>query len=277
MIRLGRVKGFATSFGPLRALATPWLVTLGLWVGLLIATPISMWMGGDRLFPLMATLGVLAQAVATVWALADIWPPGRVIKAVAIVLIGTWLVEWLGSSTGFPFGDYAYTEALQPQLAQVPALIPVAWLMMLAPAWAVAEAILVNQRERLGQWYALLHALLTGLVFTAWDLYLDPQMVARGLWVWDNKAGSGYFGIPWVNFLGWWLSAALLSLIVRPTLTLRSRLLIIYTLTWAFQAVGLGLFWGQPGPALVGLVGMGVFVIWAWSKELKPWTSSPGL
>jgi putative membrane protein len=151
-----------------------------------------------------------------------------------------------------------------------------AWLMMLAPAWAVAEAILVSRRGRLGNQYTLLHALLTGLVFTTWDLYLDPQMVARGLWIWDNRAGGGYFGIPWVNFLGWWLSAAWLSLIVRPTLVARPRLMIIYTLTWAFQAVGLGFFWGQPGPALAGFVGMGVFVIWAWSKELKTWKLSPG-
>lgn len=276
MIRMGRLKGFAMSFSQLGSLATAWVAALGLWVALLIATPISLWMGGDSLFPLMATLGVLAQAMATLLALADIWPLGRIIKAIAIILIGAWLVEWLGATTGFPFGDYAYTDVLQPQLAQVPLLIPVAWLMMLAPAWAVAEAILVSRRGRLGGQYALLHALLTGLVFTTWDLYLDPQMVARGLWVWDNSVGGDYFGIPWLNFLGWWLSAVLLTLIVRPTLVLRSRLMIIYTLTWAFQAVGLGLFWGQPGPALVGLVGMGGFVAWAWSKELKAWTSSSG-
>jgi hypothetical protein len=45
--------------------------------------------------------------------------------------------------------------------------------------------------------------------------------------------------------------------------------MLIYTLTWVFQAIGLGLFWGQPGPALLGFLSMGILVIWAWRKELS--------
>jgi putative membrane protein len=96
-------------------------------------------------------------------------------------------------------------------------------------------------------------------------------MVARGLWIWNE--GGGYFGIPWVNFAGWWLSAASLTLIVRPDSLPRRPLLVIYTLTWLFQALGLGLFWGQPGPALIGLLVMGAFTYLAWKAERHPWTS----
>ncbi len=246
-----------------------WIASLILWVVLLIATPISMWIAGDGLFALMATMGVLAQAGATLAGLIGSWAVWRVIRTAALVLIGTWGVEALGLVTGFPFGSYAYTHVLQPRLAGVPALIPLAWFMMLAPAWAVAEAILVGWRQRLGSRYVPLHAIFAGLAFTAWDLYLDPQMVARGLWAWDSP--GGYFGIPWVNFLGWWFTASLLTLIVRPTHLRRPHLMVVYTLTWAFQAIGLGVFWEQPGPALVGLVSMGIFVTWAWSKEFKSW------
>jgi putative membrane protein len=140
--------------------------------------------------------------------------------------------------------------------------------MMLAPAWAVSDAILGRRRDRQSIGHTSLHAALAGLAFTAWDLYLDPQMVARGLWAWEVP--GGYFGIPWVNFLGWWLSATLLTLISRPLQLPRRPLLVIYSLTWAFQAIGLGLFWGQPGPALAGLMGMGAFVVWAWYQEAKP-------
>jgi putative membrane protein len=234
-----------------------------------------MWIAGEDLFPLMATLGVLAQAGVTLMALIGGWRLARTTRAVAIVLIGAWGVERLGSATGFPFGRYAYTQALQPQLAGVPVLIPLAWLMMLPPAWAAAEVILAGWQERLGMGYALVHAALAGLAFTAWDLYLDPQMVARGLWVWDNGHG-GYFGIPWSNLIGWWLSATLLTLVVRPSQLPHPPLLLIYSLTWAFQAIGLGIFWRQPGPALVGLAGMGMCVLWAWSQELRACKSSSG-
>ena len=257
----------ALNHKPMGRLTAVWILSLALWVTLLIATPIGLWLAGDGVFPLMATFGVLAQAAVTLLALAGGWPVGRVLVALVVVSGGAWAVEALGSTTGFPFGAYDYTGALQPQLAGVPLVIPLAWFMMLVPAWAVAEAILARHRESMGRWYALLHAVLAGAAFTAWDLYLDPQMVANGLWVWDDP--GGYFGIPWMNFLGWWLAASSITLLIRPRYLPRARLLIIYTLTWAFQAVGLGLFWGQPGPALVGFLSMGVLVVWAWRKELS--------
>jgi putative membrane protein len=184
-----------------------------------------------------------------------------------IVTSLTWLVEWVGSTTGIPFGHYHYTRVLQPQVAGVPLLIPLAWWMMLGPAWAVASAILAPLRRSAGWWYSPLAALLSGAVFTAWDFYLDPQMVDRGLWSWDVP--GGYFGIPWVNFLGWWLTASVISLLVQPrppaddtqlSTVSRTALLIIYTLTWLFQAVGLG---------LVGFLLMGSFATAAWFQELR--------
>jgi hypothetical protein len=42
-------------------LALVWLGSLLLWLGFLIATPIAVWVLGEEVFPLMATLGVLAQ------------------------------------------------------------------------------------------------------------------------------------------------------------------------------------------------------------------------
>ncbi|MBL8055303.1 MAG: carotenoid biosynthesis protein, partial [Anaerolineales bacterium] len=152
---------------------------------------------------------------------------------------------------------YRYTDLLQPQVLGVPALIPLAWLMMLPPAWAVAAA-LVRPRERAP------FALVAALAFTAWDLYLDPQMVARGLWVWAEP--GGYFGIPWVNFLGWLVTAFVITFVCGPADLPARPLAVIYTLTWLLQAVGLGFFWGQPGPALAGFLGMGVFVVLFWRQ-----------
>ncbi len=251
-----------------------WLGSLLLWLGVLIATPIALWVYGAGAFPLLASLGVLAQLVATLLGLALGWPARRIIATLAGVMAFAWLVEAVGQATGLPFGAYAYTPALQPQLGGVPLLIPLAWMMMLAPAWAVTESILHPLRSRLGRGYWPAFAALAGLAFTAWDLYLDPQMVARGLWAWENP--KGYFGIPWSNYLGWWVSAALVTGLVRPGGMPRFPLFVIYALTWVFQAVGLGIFWGQSGPALAGFAGMGVFALLAWRAEGKAWMSSFG-
>ena len=253
-------------------LSVVWYASLALWIALLIATPISIWLVGEDKFPLMAVLGVMAQGAATLFALISGWPTGRVLGAAATVLVGAWGVETLGSATSFPFGAYDYTDSLQPQLAGVPLVIPLAWFMMLVPAWAVAEAILARPQERLGRWYAPLHAAVAGAAFTVWDLYLDPQMVARELWIWDNP--QGYFGVPWINFVGWWLAGSLLTLLIRPKGLPHRRLLVVYTLTWVVQAIGLGIVWGQPGPAVVGFLGMGLFVGWSWREELSSVESS---
>lgn len=232
------------------------------WLLMLTATPIAIWIEGDQTFPFMATLGVLAQAAATLLALSQRWSSGQIGQLMLILVPLTWLAEYIGSTTGFPFGDYFYTDRLQPQLLHVPVLIPFAWLMMLPPAWAITTLILQNSRFAHNR---LVFAALAGGVFTAWDLYLDPQMVEKGLWTWENP--SGYFGIPLINFFGWWLVSGLLTGIIFPRNLPLVPLTSIYALTWLFQAVGLGVFWGQPAPALCGFLAMGFFIGLAWKHS----------
>lgn len=244
-----------------------WLLTLFLWTGTLIATPISLWVSSLRVFPALATLGVLSQLLASLLALSWSWSIKRIALVFITVITFTWGLEAVGSRTGIPFGHYQYTSSLQPQLYGVPFLIPLAWMMMLPPAWAISEAILATRLKQNQNGYWFIFSLLSGAVFTAWDFYLDPQMVLHGLWFWENP--NGYFGIPWLNFFGWWLSASLLTLLIRPRVSIRPPLMLIYTLTWAFQAVGLAVFWGQPGPALGGFLGMGFFTLWSWQAEVR--------
>jgi uncharacterized membrane protein len=248
---------------PAGRLAT-WLALMAGWALVLIATPIGLWTVEAGIFPFLASLGVLAQLGATISALSLEWSSRRILATAAVVFAITWIVEFIGVTSGIPFGRYSYSLALQPQAGGVPALIPLAWFMMLAPAWGVAQAILGRQQKLLKGWYWLLFAAVSGAAFTAWDLYLDPQMVAREMWAWVQPGGVTYFGIPWANYLGWWLTSSLITLIIRPRQLPVIPLLIIYAVTWIFQAIGLGLFWGLPGPALAGFLGMGLFTVLAY-------------
>ena len=243
---------------------TTWLATMVGWVLVLIATPIGLWTVEAGIFPFLASLGVLAQLGATISALSLEWSARRILAIGAAVFALAWLVEFWGVMTGFPFGEYSYTPAMQPQIGGVPALIPLAWMMMLAPAWGVAQAILGGKQARLKGWYWLLFAALAGAAFTAWDLYLDPQMVAREMWAWKAAGGVTFFGIPWANYVGWWLTSSLITLLIRPTRLPVLPLLAIYAVTWIFQGIGLGVFWGLPGPALAGFVAMGFFTLLAY-------------
>lgn len=235
-----------------------YIALLALWTLSMITLPILRWVFGDNILPFGVVVTVILQSSAVLLVLASAWGSGRAMRMAGAVVGLAWLVEFIGSSTGFPFGTYDYTERLQPQLAGVPLLIPFAWLMMLPCAWAVAAAVVGTRRRWLFAW-------VTALAFTAWDLFLDPQMTSWGMWEWVHPVG--YFGIPWVNFLGWILSSFLMTLIVRPTEIPVKPLLFIYGLTWVFMTIGLAVFWGLPGPALGGFAAMGLFVFLALRRK----------
>lgn len=223
------------------------------WVLLMISVPIINWTLGQSAMRQMLVVSVVAQAAAVFAILQHAWGWARTLRLAAAVSLLTFLVEFLGSRTGFPFGPYSYTDLLQPQLGHVPLLIPLAWFMMLPAAWATVYHY---------RGHRLRFILLSAVALTAWDLLLDPQMVAWGLWVWDNP--SGFFGIPWSNYAGWLLTAALLTWLLRPAGLPVRPLLFIYTITWFLESFGLAFFWGLPGPALAGGLLMGLFVLVGW-------------
>jgi uncharacterized membrane protein len=240
---------------------TRWLPLAG-WLLLMVLIPVAQWSNGGRGFAALVTAGVLSQLSAVLVVLAGLFPVRRMACVAILVLVLTWTAEFIGLKTGIPFGNYQYTPLMQPQLGGVPILIPLAWLMMLPPAWGIASRIF-SPRMRLA------FAAASGLAFTAWDLYLDPQMVGNGLWTWEQP--GLYFGIPLINFLGWWLISTVITLLINPhelNDTAARLLAVIYTLTWLLQAVGLALFWNLPLPALCGFIGMGAFTLHFWLKEL---------
>jgi len=171
----------------------------------------------------------------------------------------SWAAEAIGSRTGFLFGTYSYTDSLQPQILNVPLQVPLGWLMMLPPSWAVAGAITDRIKPR---WKFPAFVGLSALAMTAWDLFLDPMMVAWGMWVWDSP--GGYFGIPWLNYLGWFVISALITILIRPAKLPIVPLLLIYTTMWLLETLGLGIFWGMPGAAAAGCIVMGSLTILAW-------------
>lgn len=249
-----------------------WLIAL--WVLGMICVPILIWTFGEGTLPWMISINVLVLAAANGLILWRNAPHASAYRIFGVVILGAWFIEYLGSTTGFPFSHYDYTPLLQPQVAGVPAIIPFAWLMMLPASWVIGQVLAPHSYFR--------QVLIAGLAMTAWDLFLDPQMVAWNFWQWATPVGgdgqisaTGYFGIPWLNFAGWFVSAVVLTLVARPPRLPVRPLLVIYTLTWALQTIGLAFFWNMPGPALVGFFAMGIFVVLAWRRARAQVPANP--
>ncbi|AGY57053.1 hypothetical protein GKIL_0807 [Gloeobacter kilaueensis JS1] len=178
--------------------------------------------------------------------------------------------ELLGTSTGFPFGAYAYTELLGPKvMGLVPFVIPLSWFYMGLVCYLLARGVFGEARGVLGT----VGPLLLGAWFlTAWDLVLDPAMAVADpkFWIWQQQ--GPFFGMPLQNFAGWFGTGLLFMSVARwawrsnPPAPATGRLtvpMVIYVANITFSSVlsiGAGLFI----PVLIGLV-LGLLpVLWAW-------------
>jgi uncharacterized membrane protein len=183
---------------------------IGLWllIALYAATTLI-----PRFVPAFGTLLDIALSVAAAFAFACIHGPIRygfraIIVFFGISLLVSNVMENLSILTGFPFGHYYYTANLGPKLFLVPLLIGPAYLGTGYVAWTLANVILdeADRRQDVASIVGL--PVVAAFIMTSWDLCFDPALstVAHD-WIWRN--GGGYFGVPLVNYLGWFLTVYL--------------------------------------------------------------------
>lgn len=129
----------------------------------------------------------------------------RVIVALAAIYVVSLASELLGTTFGIPFGSYSYTTLLGPKwFDRVPLLIPLSWVTMSWAAWIIA-----CRRTRGFQ-----AVLLGACLLVAWDLLLDPAMSrVTSYWIWAEK--GSYYGMPWMNLLGWAITGFVLLAMLR--------------------------------------------------------------
>ncbi len=197
------------------------------------------------------------------------WGTRRSGSAAAATAIATGVVERVGTRTGLPFGRYAYTDALRPQIAHVPVIVPLAWFGMGLPSREAAHAAL-GPHSTPGRRIALGSA-----AMTAWDLFLDPQMVGEGYWAWVKR--GVYRGIPLSNFAGWFLTGlgimAVFEWMLPPARREPDvRLVGEYGYMSVMQTLGFARYFRDPLVATVGGLGMLPIAITAASR-LVPGTN----
>ncbi|MGP3960902.1 carotenoid biosynthesis protein [Nonomuraea sp. 3N208] len=124
----------------------------------------------------------------------------------AVTLLVSNILENLSILTGFPFGNYHYTQG--PQLFLVPVMIGPAYVATGYLAWTVAT-LLVGEVRRASGWLTTIGTpIIASFAMVAWDLSMDPTLsTILKLWIWENS--GGFFGVPLVNFLGWSLTTYL--------------------------------------------------------------------
>lgn len=113
--------------------------------------------------------------------------------------------EALSIATGFPYSGYHYSEILGPQLLGFPIMVMIGYGVIAYVFWAVAGAITGNYTNELKGANIVLMPIIAAALFTSWDYVFDPIMASiNKAYIWDEP--GAYFGVPFANFMGWYLA-----------------------------------------------------------------------
>ena len=211
--------------------------------------------GGGVVYMLLATAAVALYAYRTL----GVWHWLSFMLPAILLSLGS---ELLGTSTGFPFGEYRYLSGLGYKIAGlVPFTIPLSWFYLGFSAYIIALAGL--KKLDISNWLRQLGAIVCGsLCLTSWDFVLDPAMSQAPIpfWVWDRP--GAFFGMPYQNFAGWmgtgiiFMTVAACLWQVKPFTLPNDNLklpLAIYLANFAFATI-LSLAAGFYIPVLLGIV-----------------------
>jgi uncharacterized membrane protein len=146
-------------------------------------------------------------------------PAQNVMLAAGIIASLAGVVHTLGALTAIPFGPYVYTSNLGQQLFYpLPWAVPVLWIAAILASRGVARLILRPWRKTRTYGFRVIG--LTALLVVLLDVGLEPFATnVQHYWFWTpTRLRLDWYTTPWVNFLGWGLTALLILAFVTPTL-----------------------------------------------------------
>ena len=106
------------------------------------------------------------------------------------------IIELVGTNTGFPFGAYSYGTALGPGIMGTPVMIGILW-------WVLIRSFYDLTGVRFNAVW--IRSILTGLAMTAMDVLIEPVAIELTYWQWDAVT------VPIENYLAWFVLSTLFA------------------------------------------------------------------
>ena len=162
-------------------------------------------MPGAGVVSLISTILIALPTLVAFWRFLDAGV--ATLSLIALSILG-FTIETTGVVTGFPYGEFYYSNALGPKIAgTVPCTLPLSWVPLVIGAVAAGRP-----RKDSGRVWRPLWVLMTVVLLVAIDGVLDPGAASLGFWTWPE--GGVYYGVPLSNYAGWLLSSTLASAMV---------------------------------------------------------------
>jgi putative membrane protein len=156
--------------------------------------------------PWFVLLGVAVMRLPLVSGLAPL-VDRRAGVALALLTLYTYLVEYVGATTGLPYGEFEYGVSLGPMvLGTIPFALPLFFIPLVLNSYLLCLLALGDRARSVFVRVPVIAATVIAI-----DLVLDPAAVALGFWTFD---AGGYYGVPWLNYAGWALSATVATVLI---------------------------------------------------------------
>lgn len=147
----------------------------------------------------------------------------KVMGIFLLIFWGGFFIEYIGTATGYLFGDYSYGEALGFKWLGVSLIIGVNWYAIVLASVNFARLFIKNK------W---IQAIAGAALCVLMDFIIEPVAVKFEFWTWH--AGD----IPVFNYLTWFIFALVFSLVyVLTTKRLNTSAATLYVVWALFFAV----------------------------------------
>ncbi|MCB0482734.1 MAG: carotenoid biosynthesis protein [Flavobacteriales bacterium] len=109
-------------------------------------------------------------------------------------------IEWMGTTTGWPFGVYSYGNGLSPLLMGVPLVIGVNWWML---TYGALEISRLKIKPKIFQ------ILVAGGLLTALDLLIEQVAPKLTFWTWQSAS------VPIQNYIAWFVLGTIMAFFIQ--------------------------------------------------------------
>ena len=137
---------------------------------------------------------------------ANVYPIKNIttIKIASLIFIIGFSAEWLGVNFGLIFGSYSYGENLGLKIQGVPLLIGINWILLNFASRAISVKAFQNP---------FFQVLAASLLMVFVDILIEPVAPRIGFWTFSDVIA------PFSNYIGWFLIAAIIQMILERTKT----------------------------------------------------------
>lgn len=192
-------------------------------------------------------LFIIALATPTI---LEFFKSQNKIKALIVYSLFTIMaiaIELIGIKTGFPYGNFHYSDRLPLKVAgEVPVTLSITFVPLLIGAFAFSQYLSKNK---------IIRILLTTLLLVLADLVLDPGAVYTKMWFYESP--GFYYDVPLSNYFGWIFTGLIFSTVCVLLLNNTKFNLIKITFTykatvwyWTIACLLAGLYI----PAIIGII-----------------------